>query len=439
MTSTNQWSFGFAQSEITPKGAIHMAGYGRERYGQGMIAPLIAQAIALRDAGGNTGLILTADVLGFEHVTLHVLRTKLQKKHGLAPDNVLLAPSHTHWGPATHYRFNYGGGGPSFWYIKWLEEKLLALADEALADLMLGTLEYYNADGQVGHCRRKFAAASHVVEWTVNPEGSYDRHTPVLKITRPGHARVSNILIVAHACHPTSSGAVDKWSPDYPGAMRDRLIERLGPDTRAVFVMGPGADAKVTHTDPAGGRLSFTASPEGAKAAGEKLADQVLQYMSENAGIAIAPKLKTASAGAELGLKRWKSVEEMKALVADEATPVFDSAFARQALELPDGRTQYPYSIAGWKLGDELTLLGMPDEVCSPWGPRARGMVKTPHAILAGYINHVQCYIPDERIRFEGGYEGDTSHRAYFMPGPFAQGVEEKIDGALARVVSALD
>ncbi len=438
MPSSNQWSIGFAQEEITPEKAIHMAGYGRERYAQGTHAPLIAQAVVLRDAKGHVGVLLTADVLGFEHVTLDVLRARIQKKHGIAGDQVMLAPSHTHWGPATHYRFNYGGGGPSFWYLKQLEEKMLALVDKAIADLALGTLEFYDAAGQVGHCRRKYVAESRQVEWCANPEGHYDSHTPVIKITRPGKSDGRHILIVAHACHPTSSGMMDKWSPDYPGAMRDKLAETLGPGTRAVFIMGPGADAKVSHTDPATGKLAFTASPEGAKAAGEKLAGQVLEHLSLNPGVAIAPTLKAVSASANLGLTRWKTPAEMKALVADEASPVWDAAFARQALELPDARTKYPYAIAGWKLGEELTIIGMPDEVCSPWGPRARAFAKTPHAMLAAYVNHVQCYIPDERIRMEGGYEGDTSHRAYFMPGPFAQGLEDRIDETIKKVVAQL-
>jgi neutral ceramidase len=438
MTSTNQWSIGFAQEEITPAKAIHMAGYGRERYSQGVHAPLIAQAVVLRDAKGNLGVVITADVLGFEHVTLHVLRSRIFKKHGIPVQNVMLAPSHTHWGPATYYRFNYGGGGPSIWYLKSLEEKLLALVDRAIDDLALGTLEFYGASCQVGHCRRKYVPQKHLVEWCPNPEGHYDKHTPVIKITRPGKEDGRRILMVAHACHPTSSGAMDKWSPDYPGAMRDQLIATLGPGTRAVFIMGPGADAKVSHTDEATGQLAFTASPEGAKAAGESLAKQVLDHLSLNPGVAIAPVFKSASASADLGLTRWKTPQEMQELVADEASPVWEAAFARQALELPDARVNYPYTVSAWKLGEELTLVGMPDEVCSPWGPRARAMAKTPHAMLAAYVNHVQCYIPDERIRYEGGYEGDTSHRAYFMPGPFAQGLEGRIDEAVRQAVAKL-
>jgi neutral ceramidase len=439
MGMTNGWSIGFAQGEITPKNAVHMAGYGRERYAEGTIAPLIAQAVVLKDGEGRMGVIITADVLGFERVTLHVMRERIFKKHGIGGANVMLAPSHTHWGPATHYRFNYGGGGPSFWYLKWLEEKMLALVDEAAGDVTAGTVEYFDAVGQVGRCRRRYVTETKEVLWEANEAGHYDRHTPVLKISRPGHGSVKQVVIVAHACHPTSSGSVNKWTPDYPGAMRDKLEAELGAQTRAVFVMGPGADAKVCHAEGAEGEMRFTASPEGAKAAGEKLAGQVLEFIGgKRAGVVVGPRLKTASASVDLALTRWKTAEELKAFVADETSPVWDAAFARQALELPDLRVAYPYEVVGWKLGEELTLIGMPDEVCSPWGPRARGMAKTPHAMVAGYVNHVQCYIPDERIRFEGGYEGDTSHRAYFMPGPFAEGLEGGIDGVIERVVGAL-
>jgi hypothetical protein len=60
------------------------------------------------------------------------------------------------------------------------------------------------------------------------------------------------LVLVGHACHPTDSGNIQKWSPAYPGPCA--LSATRLPDTRALFVQGCGADAKVVHRDPESGQ-----------------------------------------------------------------------------------------------------------------------------------------------------------------------------------------
>ena len=69
------WQVGYAEADMTPApGQAMMAGFGRERYPQGAIAPLRAQALALRDANGKTALLVVADVLGFGRVSVNAMR-----------------------------------------------------------------------------------------------------------------------------------------------------------------------------------------------------------------------------------------------------------------------------------------------------------------------------------------------------------------------------
>ena len=62
-----------------------MAGFGRERYAQGTLAPLRAQALAFKDRAGNTAFLITADVLGFGRVSIDAMREKLRAAHGIPP------------------------------------------------------------------------------------------------------------------------------------------------------------------------------------------------------------------------------------------------------------------------------------------------------------------------------------------------------------------
>jgi hypothetical protein len=48
------------------------------------------------------------------------------------------------------------------------------------------------------------------------------------------------------------------------------------------------------------------------------------------------------------------------------------------------------------------------------------------------------CYIPTKRILGEGGYEANSSMIYYVLPGPFADNVEERIQGAVKQVMKGV-
>lgn len=56
--------------------------------------------------------------------------------------------------------------------------------------------------------------------------------------------------------------------------------------------------------------------------------------------------------------------------------------------------------------------------------------------VVAGYSNHIPCYIPSLRVLKEGGYEADKSLLDDGMPGPFAEDVEERIMAAVKRATA---
>src|SRR4029434_10355690 len=128
----------------------------------------------------------------------------------------------------------------------------------------------------------------------------YDPHTPFLRIRRAHSPK--QLLLVGHACHPTSTGAIDKWSPDYPGAMR-RKLEAILEDTRAVFVMGCGGDAQVVFQNEATSKITFAADPKQSEIAGEKLAAEVLAYLTNGKFIPLGPELETGIVLGNLGLQ----------------------------------------------------------------------------------------------------------------------------------------
>ena len=102
---------------------------------------------------------------------------------------------------------------------------------------------------------------------------------------------------------------------------------------------------------------------------------------------------------------------------------------------MPNWSKSFRYDVQVWKFGRQLTVFGMEGEVCSPWGPMLRAMAETENAMVVGYANSTNAYIPDERIVREGGYEGLTSHRAYFQPGPFTENINHEVKDVVARAL----
>lgn len=436
------WKTGFAEADITPPIGRPMAGFGLERYAKGMIAPLRAQALALQDGRGRKALILTADIIGFDTVLRDLLRARLKASQGLEAAAVLLCPSHTHWGPGILYRINFYAGLPDVYTRERLTTRLLALAEDAFRTMVASDVEYTELETSIGRNRR-FVNEDGSIGWGVNTEGHYDTHTPVLRIQRlsRGHKRkgkppaVSSVILVGHACHPTSSGkAKTRWSPDYPGAMRETLEAHWGDGCRAMFVMGCGANAKVVHQDKTTGDLVFSADPQRARQAGRRLARAVIRHLQDAACVPLAASLEVKRAQASLPLGRRLGRQALRDMASREKGRDGSTFWAQQSLAFPDERKAYEYEAVAWILGDQLTLFGLPDEVCSPVGPRTREQARTPYAMTLAYANSIECYIPTNTIVREGGYEGFSSHQAYCMPAPFST----RIDQAYVALITTL-
>ncbi len=434
------WSVGYAQADITPApGQVQMSGFGRERYARGALAPLLTQVVALRDGQGNTGVLITADILDLDHVMVEAIRRAIRHKHDIPAENIMFVASHTHWGPAVRFRMSFSIGAPNVWYMDLLERKILAGVDAAMEDLSSATIEYGWFDFRGIGCNRRLPVNGKIA-WGPYKEGSFDGHTPIFRIKRS--AEPKQLLVVGHACHPTSSGTMGKWSPDYPGAMRDYLAAEA-PHTKAVFVQGCGGDAKVVHEDPDTGKLAFSNSPQRAKAAGEKLARAVLKYLETGRMTPLDGQLACSLATGQISYGRRWSREEIERQAFPEPKKNGQHSWqtwtARQSLALPDHSESFRYDVQVWKLGGRLMIFGMEGEICSPWGPMLREMVPTGEAMVIGYANGTSSYIPDSRIVREGGYEGLTSQHAYFLPAPFTVNIESEIKQIVTRAMNAVN
>jgi hypothetical protein len=418
------WRAGFAETDMTP--ANHesfLCAYGMERYATGRIGPLKVQALALEDARKRRSLIVTGDVSGFERTAVDAMRFRFERDYAVKPQSVMFCASHTHFGPGVQLRMLPYCGVANPWYVARFEKMIHATVGRALEDLSAAQVNYGAADTAIG-CNRRLPNKTGRVPLGMrpNPDGHYDRHTPVFHVKRRG--RKHDIILVSHACHPTSTGVYDKWSPDYPGHMRDEIEKQTG--AKGMFAQGCGGDAKVCKVDRKNGETVFVADKAGCRRAGLALAKTALAIVNGGDMIALPAQLVCREKAGFLKIAKAETEAELRRIATEGDLNSYYTWTARQLLEFPGGnRDRVPYRVQSFTFGKTLTLLGLEGEVCSPLAPMARAIPKTKHTAVFGYCNDTLCYIPTRRILWEGGYEAD--HRTGGLRGPFTSTIDSDI------------
>src|SRR5438046_8314247 len=100
LPAEERWKAGVARANITPVEPLWLAGYGgRTRPAEGKVMDLWIKVLALEDAQGHRGIILTSDTLGIPQGIYRNVANALKEKFGLKPEQFVLSASHTHCGP----------------------------------------------------------------------------------------------------------------------------------------------------------------------------------------------------------------------------------------------------------------------------------------------------------------------------------------------------
>lgn len=95
------FSIGYGQVDISPTGSVSLTGFGdaAERYSTHVTERLYATVIAMRDAEGDTVVVVSYDLINPKENWSTPLREELAKQTGLPMSNIMLHCSHTHSGP----------------------------------------------------------------------------------------------------------------------------------------------------------------------------------------------------------------------------------------------------------------------------------------------------------------------------------------------------
>lgn len=210
---------GFGERVITPPMGIDLSGYGYylDRKAETVLDDLKVRVLFVRQETESIALI-SCDLLGVTVEFSDDVRKKIAAKHAMPIQNILLACTHTHSGPAVQPL--RGLGEIDTKYREWVVNEIVKAVESAVHDQDESVLCYGSETIEpIGYNRRN---------------GNFGLIDPVLKIAvfkRPNE----KIYLLNYPCHPVTLGPTREISADWPGAVITE-IERHG--HRGIFFQG---------------------------------------------------------------------------------------------------------------------------------------------------------------------------------------------------------
>lgn len=424
------WSVGVSRAVITPEKSVWLAGYGSKRAPDGKLHDLWMKALALRDTGGQTAVLITSDFQGVPKVMSDRVFAQLKEKYQLNRTQVIFTFSHNHCGP------RLGDDLIDYYIVDEEQEQLVAeytdqmvvatvkLVGDALNSMAPASIQIGSGKATFAVNRRNNREADVPALMAAGTPlvGPVDHSVPVMTVTRPD-GKLEAVLF-GYACHPTTLSFMT-WCGDYPGFAQVE-IEKAHPGTTAMFVNTCGGDQnplprrKVELCEKYGHMLAVGV---------EEAIKQPLKP--------VQPKLKTAFELVDLPYLKVITREELTGLLNDPNQ--IKARWATRLLKkLDDGATfesAYPYPIHAWRLGDEMLLIGMGAETVVDYALRFKAEYG-PGTWVCGYADDMISYIPSRRVWEEGGYEGGFNLYEYGRPAFRWEGsIEDRIAASVHKLV----
>jgi len=415
--------FAGARADITPLVPVPLAGVeGRTNVWERVASRLEANAFVLGDRSVRT-LWVSADLLYFGPALVDALHLRAAAA-GVAPGQVILAASHTHFAPATDCS-KPRLGAVDAGYEAFLLARLCELVDAVLLAptvAVRGELTRVEAAGINVNRRRRWPLPTLTRDgfklppslvMAPAPNAARDAHVDLLRfIDAEGSTRG---VAWKFACHPVCFPEPASVCAEFPGRARDRLRGEMASDLPVVFLQGFTGDVRpwltgrralsdqlqVLRRGPGFGEVDLPTW----EAWADRLADCVCRAATQAAGTPLPGPL------------RMDFIDLPMADVIDAAA---NPAAADRSLR-----------IQRLDFGAGLSVLFVAAEVCSPYLARFGAGAKT---LCVGYTGHVFGYLPSQAQAMEGGYEGGSYFARFGLHGTLRAGFEEAVVAAVARL-----
>jgi hypothetical protein len=439
----NYWA-GAAKVCITPEEPRWLAGYAsRTAPARGKISDLYASALALAGDHGGGIVIASIDLIAVTPDIVYPVLLNAFENHGIQKEQLLIAATHTHYGPEFRRekaRF-FGIPDNDAAALASVADKLEGALYQAieLAISRMGPVRVFARQTKAGfaHNRRRRG----VKDGTPSSEDMVDHDVPVLEcVDAAGHRKA---IVFGYACHNTTIPPGDlRYCGDWAGFAKTRL-EQSFPDAVAIFIPGAAADQ---DPEPSG-------SVELSQQHGRELADAIEQELQQP-GDEITGPIRSADEFVNLPLRAIDRQQLHSMLESGDPPQQVKAKFLLDALDGGETlRTTYSAPVQVVRLGDELMIVALSGEPVIDWALKLKrelsDMLDTPGSSVsalgsqaskpmvwvAGYCHDMFGYLPTRRVQREGGYEGGRANLWSAIPAPFTEEAEDLITDAVRRLV----
>ncbi len=434
-STENHWKTGNGRRVITPEIPIWMSGYAsRTEPASGVRVDLWAKALAIRDARGESVILVTLDLVGMGRELSMSIRESIARTLCLKAEQIHLCFSHTHTGPVvgdnlrSMYFLNEDQWQALREYEKFLEKQVHQAALEAWENVEESKISWATGRATLGVNRRNNREAD-VLELRKNGAlvGPVDYSVPTLAV-RDLDGKLKTVVF-GYACHSTTLSD-QLWSGDYPGFAQLEL-ESGHPELQAMFWAGCGADV-----NPLPRRKPELAEDYGRQLAGavEMTLNGVMQPLS--------PRLSRHDQEIPLPFDTLPTRAEWESQsISDNRYLASRAAIWLERLDAgKEVPAVYPYPVAWWRLGESghsLDWVFMGGEVVVDYALKSRELWGT-SVWVTSYFQDVMGYVPSRRVWEEGGYEGESSAIYYGLPARWDGAVEEIVWESLEEARASL-
>ncbi len=434
---------GVARVTVTPPIGIPMMGFAGRGPAAGIHDDLTATALVLEGPSAHLGddaqgagisrlAIIACDLLFLRPEEVRAVRAATARLTDVPPEHVVIACSHTHYGPLTEP--NRDEQAPQVEaYLANLVHLLAGAVASARAAAVPCRVGYGQGEVRIGINRRERLPDGRIILGQ-NPTGPVDPLVAVLRIDGVDGRPLAAVL--NYACHPVSLGSqCTDFSADFPGTARRLVEEQTG--AMCLFLQGATGDINPllmgwdwTHLArlglPLGAeavRIYWSTAPgdettnDGLGVASSQLALPPLLPSSIEAGREMVATLESErerlSAGGDAGALWWTETRLER---------------ARKGLEALQGGTPVPSvaaELTAMRLSDSIGVVTAPGEIFTEIGQSIIARSPFRYTLYATYANGTIGYVPTRAAYAEGSYE--VTHACQVAPDAGEQIEEESL------------
>ena len=248
---------GFGESDITPPHGLFMCGSLDPRTNEGTTDPLGSHAL-VAESGGRRIAIVGVDLVGLPKALSDEIIADAAGRTGIAPDDIMIASSHTHSGPYTAEGL-YSEQVTDAEYLSTLPDRIGASVAQAAGRVEPATMYIGRSLVHHGiHNRRVICPDGkalntwmpqalndlELIPQVLGTAGPVDPELWVLRFDRPDGSTLG--VFYNFSLH-TNSKSGHTWSADYPCVVAEHMREAYGPEVVSVYTPGACADINVTQ------------------------------------------------------------------------------------------------------------------------------------------------------------------------------------------------